>query len=331
MVVMVVGGNGQLGALCVDELRRRGQEVRATVRDRARAGRLEKAGAEVVLLDITDPTQRRMALGGVDALILSANAVAPRAGDIPAAFDAGMSALVEEALSGGGARTVVLPSVPASSRDQRVAPMLAKRHLEDKLLDGPAASWVLRLPPFMESWFALVGSSLPLRGEPNATIGRPSPFLRRFRSVTGSLVEDRGLMLVPGPPSNRHAFISVHDAARACVEAALRDAPAPKGPIEVGGPEILSWQEVADLYGTVLGRRVRVLSTPAPVYGTAARLLAKIAPVPSRTMAMNLYMASTESAYPDPGGDLVDPAMMVTAEAFLKDKAAMTPELTPVP
>jgi hypothetical protein len=77
MVVMVVGGNGQLGALCVDELRRRGQEVRATVRDRARAGRLEKAGAEVVLLDITDPTQRRMALEGVDALILSANAVAP--------------------------------------------------------------------------------------------------------------------------------------------------------------------------------------------------------------------------------------------------------------
>ena len=60
--------------------------------------------------------------------------------------------------------------------------MLAKRDLEKKLLRKASASWVLRLPPFMESWFALVGSSLPLRGEPNATIGRPSPFLRRFRS-----------------------------------------------------------------------------------------------------------------------------------------------------
>ena len=329
MVVMVVGGNGQLGALCVDELGRRGQHVRATVRDRARADRLTRAGADVVLVDVTDPTQRRRALQGVDTLILSANAATPRAGDDPAAFDAGMSALVDEALS-EGVGTFVLPSVPASSKDQQVPPMLAKRRLEDKLLGGPAASWVLRLPPFMESWLALVGSSLPLRGEPNATIGRPSPFLRRFRSATGSLVEDRGLMLVPGPPSNRHALISVHDVARACVEAALRDAPAPNRPLEVGGPEILSWQEVADLYGTVLGRRVRVLSTPAPVYGTAARLLARVAPVPSRTMSMNLFMATTESPYSPPGGDLVDPATMMTVETFLRGKAAMAPELTPV-
>lgn len=330
MVVMVVGGNGQLGALCSDELRRRGQDVRATVRDWARADRLKRVGAEVVLLDVTDPAQRRKALEGVHALILSANAVAPRAGDDPAAFDAGMSALVDEATS-EGVRTLVLPSVPVSPRDHQVPPMLAKRQLEDKLLGGPAASWLLRLPPFMESWLALVGSTLPLRGEPNATIGRPSPFLRRFRAATGSLVEDRGLMLVPGTPSNRHAFISVHDAARACVEAALRDGPAPQGPLDVGGPEILTWQDVAGLYGAVLRRRVRVLSTPAPVYGAAARLLATVAPVPSRTMSMNLYMASTESPYANAGGGLVDPATMMTVETFLRGKAAMAPELPLVP
>jgi uncharacterized protein YbjT (DUF2867 family) len=241
-----------------------------------------------------------------------------------------MSALVEEALTAGVSR-IVLPSVPASNKDQQVAPTRAKRNLERQLLEGPAGGWVLRLPPFMEAWFALVGSSLPLRGEPHATISRPSPFLRRFRSVTGSLVEDRGLMLVPGPAGNRHAFISVHDAARACIEAALHRAAAPPEPLEVGGPEILSWREVADLYGKVLGRRIRVMSTPPPVYATAARLLAPIAPVPSRTMAMNLFMASTESAYPHPGGGLIDPATMLTAETFLNRKAAMNPELIPVP
>ncbi len=323
MAIMVVGGNGQLGASCCEELRRRGQDVRATVRNRARAGRLEGLGVEVVVLDVTDTASRRTAWEGVDVLILTANAVAPRAGDDPAAFDEGLSALVAEALS-AGVNGFVLPSVPASALDQEVPPMLAKHKLEDQLLSGPAVSWVLRLPPFMEVWFALVGSSLPLRGEPNATIGRPSPFLRRFRSVTGSLVEDRGLMLVAGPPSNRHAFISVRDAARACVEAALRGVPAPAAPLDVGGPEILSWQQVADLYSEVLGRRVRVLSTPSPVYRTAARLLANIAPVPSRTMAMNLYMAGTESAYSSAGGGLVDPATMTTAADFLRGKAAMT-------
>lgn len=326
MVAMVVGGNGQLGSACCEGLLARQQEVRVTVRDRARTGRLERPGAEVVLMDVTDAGQRREALQDVDVLILSANAVAPRAGDDPDAFDTGLSALVEEALAAGVSR-MVLPSVPTCNEDQRVPPMRAKRQLEDQLSGGSGAHWILRLPPFMETWFALVGSSLPLRGEPNATIGRPSPFLRRFRTVTGSLVEDRGLMLVPGPPSHRHAFISVHDAARACVSAALHDGPAPAAPLEVGGPEILSWREVADLCAEVLGRRVRVIATPPGVYATAARLLAPVATVPSRTMAMNLYMACSESAYPDPGGGLIDPATMLTAETFLRQKAAMGPEL----
>jgi uncharacterized protein YbjT (DUF2867 family) len=330
MTVMVVGGNGQLGVACAEGVLGRGERVRVAVRDRARARRLESRGAEVVLLDVTVAEQRRTALRGVDVLVLSANSVAPRAGDDAAAFDRGLSALVEEALSAEVSR-FVMPSVPTSDRDQDVPMVGAKRHLEEQLLGGRASSWILRLPPFMEVWFALVGSSLPLRGEPNATIGRPSPFLRRFRALTGSLVEDRGIMLLPGPSQNRHAFISVADAARVCVEAALRDGPAPMAPLEVGGPEIMSWKQVADLYGEVLGRPVRVITTPAAAYRAAARLLAPVATVPSRTMALNLYMASTESAYPDAGGGLVDPTTMVTAEVFLRRKAALSPELIPVP
>ncbi len=49
MTAMVVGGNGQLGAACVEGLLARGHPVRATVRDRARASRIEGQGAEVVL------------------------------------------------------------------------------------------------------------------------------------------------------------------------------------------------------------------------------------------------------------------------------------------
>jgi uncharacterized protein YbjT (DUF2867 family) len=329
MVAMVVGGNGQLGSLCCEGLLAEEREVRVTVRDRARAGHLESRGVDVVLMDVTNAAQRRAALRDVDVLVLSANPVAARAGDDPDAFDRGMSALLDEALSAGVGR-VVLPSVTAGGPEPPVPTLRAKRHLEEQLSRGAAASRILRLPPFMEAWFALVGSSLPLRGEPNATLGRPSPFLRRFRALTGSLVEDHGLMLVGGSPTSRHAFISVHDAARACVAAAVSDAPAPAAPLDVGGPQILSWREVADLYAEVLGRPVRVLATPAPVYAAAARLLAPIAPVPARTMALNFFIARSESPIP-PGGGLVDPATMVTAEEFLRRKAAMSPELARVP
>src|SRR5687767_3153854 len=188
MTVLVVGGNGQLGAACCAELVARDVPVRATVRDPARAARLP-SGVDVVQLDLgADPEQRRAALAGVDTVVLTANSAVPRRGDRPDAVDEGMAAIVDEAAL-LGVRRVVLPSLPVSAVDDRVPIACARRALERRLAAAPVDGWVLRLPPFMEVWLALVGSSLVLRGEPHATVGRPSPFLRRFRSVTGSLVE----------------------------------------------------------------------------------------------------------------------------------------------
>jgi hypothetical protein len=94
---------------------------------------------------------------------------------------------------------------------------------------------------------------------------------------------------------------------------------------------VLSWAQVADLFSEVLGRRVRVVSTPAPVYAAATKLLAPVAAVPSRTMAMNQYMASAESPWPEAGGGLLDPTTMTTAREFLLSKAALDRQLETVP
>src|SRR4051812_45321367 len=123
MVVMVVGANGQLGSACVMELLARRQQVRATVRDPGRAGDLGARGAEVVVMDVTEPDQRRRAVNGVDVVIATANAVTARAGDDPAQFDRGLADLLSEAMQVGVER-VVLPSVPVTRVDQQVAPML---------------------------------------------------------------------------------------------------------------------------------------------------------------------------------------------------------------
>ena len=57
----------------------------------------------------------------------------------------------------------------------------AKRRVEEQLA-ASGMSWVaVRMPPFTEVWLALVGSSIPLRGESRATVARPYGFLRRFR------------------------------------------------------------------------------------------------------------------------------------------------------
>ena len=255
MTVLVVGANGQLGARCCRVLAAQGYAVRGSVRDRARAAGLDLGGADVVEVDLTGGASLDPLLDGVDSIVLTANSAVPRAGDDPGRFHDALVRLVDVAGTLGVQR-VVLPSLPVTPVDAKVPMTAERRRLEEEVRSAVAGSVILRFPPFMECWLALVGSSLPLRGEPNATIGRPSPFLRRFRRATGSVVEQRGIMLVPGPTSRRQAFIAQADAAAACVAAIGRPELAGRT-LDVGGPEVLTWDDVAGIFSRLLGRPVR--------------------------------------------------------------------------
>src|SRR3954452_4425101 len=321
MVVLVVGANGQLGARCAGELLSRGHTVRGTVRARDRGQALEGASVEVVEADLTSAEGLSAALAGVDSVVATANPSAPRAGDDPEAVYAGLLRLVDDA-DAAGVRRLVLASVPTTQLDDSVPLPRHRRQIEARMSAARCEDVVLRFPPFMESWLALIGSSIPLRGEPFATIGRPSPFLRVFRRLTGSAVERRGVMLVPGRPSNRNAFIGLQDVAAACVLGVERPDLADRA-YDVGGPEVLTWRAVAAIYEDVLHRRVRIVSTPAAVYAAAASVLSPVAAGPSATMPLNRRLAATEAPLPPGGGALLDPAAMLTVREFLEAKAAL--------
>lgn len=332
MVDLVLGANGQLGWYVCEGLLDAGRQVRGLVRTSPRGQDLARRGVETVLGDLTAPTGLGpRVFDGVDTLVVTANAVVPRSGDDPDALDAGVGRAVEEAVA-AGVRRVVIASVPVTPVDRQVPFVQSRRALEERLRGLDVETVALRMPPYLECWLALVGSSIPLRGEPHATIGRPSSFLRTFRAGTATLVERRGLMLVPGSPAHRNAFVSVRDVARAMVEAVRRDAVTglPHAEIEVAGPEVLTWQEVADVFGRLLGRRVRILSTPPRVYAAMAGVLGPVATVPARTMALNLLIASTETPWSPGGGGLVDPATMTTLDQFLTAKLALPEELPTV-
>lgn len=319
MHVLVVGANGQLGAACCRGLLAGGYEVRGTVRSLKRGSGLE--GVDLRVADLAGELDVDDLLAGVEVVLITANTAAPRAGDDGTRFAEGEHRLIEAA-GKLGVRRIVLPSVAMTSVDAHVPLAAERRQMEEHVRASVPASVILRFPPFMEVWLALVGSSVPLRGEPHATIGRPSPFLRRFRSVTGSTVEKRGLMLVPGPTTHRHAFIAVADAAAACVAAVERDDLAGRT-IDVAGPEALTWVQVARIFSEVLGRRVRAVSTPATVFAVMAALLRPVATIPSQTMAPNRYMGASETAWTDPGGGLVDPSTMTKVEDFLRLKVSL--------
>jgi uncharacterized protein YbjT (DUF2867 family) len=182
----------------------------------------------------------------------------------------------------------------------------------------------LRMPPFSEVWLALVGSELPLRGEERTTLGRAYPTLRRFRRVTGRTVERRGVMVVPGPATARQAFLSVHDAAIA-LATALRPGTG-EGPVDLGGPEVLSWNDVARIYERVLDRRVRIVSQPARAFAVLQTVLTPVAPSLAGVMGLDRLIATSETDW-----DTTDTARRLgldtrrTVEEILRAKAALPP------
>jgi uncharacterized protein YbjT (DUF2867 family) len=293
-------------------------------RDLAATADLAAAGATLVRADLTEPGTLDAALDGVTAVVATANVAVPtRRTDGSDALDVGYAELVARAERSGVSR-FVLASVPETPLDEEVPVARSKRRTE-RLLATTTLSWVsVRMPPFTEVWLALVGSEIPLRGEARATLARAYPTLRRFRRISGSSIENHGLMVVPGPAAARQAFLSVHDAARVLAAAARTDTVS--GAVEVGGPEPLSWADVAEIYGRVLGRRVRVVSQPAGLFALLQRVFAPVAPSLAGIMALNRLMAASESDWDTAEiTDRLGVHDLLTVEQVLREKAALEP------
>jgi uncharacterized protein YbjT (DUF2867 family) len=321
-VILVVGATGQLGSLVVRKLTRQGRPVRAMVRPPDPGRDLAEAGAELVEADLLRPETLDVALRGVQAVIATANIVAPvHAEDRDESLARGYAELITRARAAGVER-FVYASVPETHLDDAVPMARAKRAVERLLADSGMSYASVRMPPFTEIWLALAGSSIPLRGEVRATLARAYPFLRRFRRLTGTTVERHGLMLVPGSASLRNAFLSVHDAAR--IMTALVDATDVNGPVDIGGPEVLSWTDVARLFADVLGRPVRVLPTPVAVYAAGQRALARVAPSASAVLGLNRLIGSAETPWDTAEvTERLGVHRLRTVEQVLREKAAL--------
>jgi uncharacterized protein YbjT (DUF2867 family) len=323
---LVVGATGQVGAEVVRQLSERGVQVRACVRPGSRTTAIEGLpGVELVVGDLFDSGSVERLVAGCEHVIATANGVAPRRrGDTGKLEKTAYPLLIGAARDAGVQRFVYL-SVPMPDDRARLPMERHKAIVEGHLRKSGMGHAIIRPAPFMESWLALPGSSIPLRGEQNATLARDFWFTNVFRRVTGRTIEDRGVMMVNGGPDLRQSFISVRDVARILIAATTHER-ARDAIIEVGGPEALSWREVAELYGQLLDRDVRIRTSPAAPLKVMARLMAPFSPAASNLLALNVTSGLGDTILPPaPAAELgVEP--MLRVEAFLKEKAALPAE-----
>lgn len=322
VVTLVVGASGQVGSEVVRQLAAQGRPVRAMVRPDAAAAHLRGYGdVDVVVGDLLQPGDVQRAVAGSQHVIATANSVLPRKrGEFGRVEREGYPALIAAAREADVERFVFL-STTVFPRDDRMPAQQQKRFVERVLATSGLEYAVLRPAAFMEAWLALPGSSLPLRGEVAPTVARDFWFTRAFRKATGHLVEGRGMLMVSGSPDVRNSFIAIRDVAALLIAAATHPE-ARNRMLDVGGPEALSWEEVAAIYRRILGRDVKVRASSPKLFAGLSTLLTPLSPAAGNIMALQVGVADEMVVPPDVAAELgVGPLLRV--EEFLEQKAAL--------
>lgn len=321
MRVLVVGATGQLGTAVVHSLLAHGHEVRAFVR-KGSEGRLPKGVSSTAPGDLRDAPSLQSACVGMDAVIATANSLIPNGSY---SFDTvegrGYADLIHAAKDQNVGRFVLL-SVPPTKLD-RWAPAFALKHVaEDRLRESGLNYTIVQPSLFMDSWLTLIGSQIPMRRAENATLARPYWFSRFFLSLVGTLVEKRGIALVPGNGRSRHAFITVADVAEILTRS-LTHPNARNVTWKVGGPATLEWSQVMEVLSQALGRQVRMINAPEVVFQLQSALLRPFSPAAANILTLNRIVATVDTPFESQQLAKELGFELTTMEAFLAAKVAI--------
>ena len=227
-MILVTGGTGFVGGHVVASLRRAGKRVRCLVRDVRSAERL--AGCELVEGDMTHPATLRGAVDGADAVV---HLVAIRQGK-DEAFERIMSQgtrdLVAAAEEAGIRRFVHMSALGLDERTKDLVPYYHAKWEMEEALRGSSLPYVIFRPSFV---FGTDGGLLP-------TFRR----LAKLAPITP----------IVGSGAQRIQPIWADDVASYFARALEDDVPTGTT-FELGGPDIVSWDELWTRLKDALGVR----------------------------------------------------------------------------
>lgn len=277
-MIVVAGGTGTLGTRLVPRLAEQGLAVRVLTRDPARAKHLAIHGVEVVHGDVRDPGSVARALQGASTVISAVHGFTGPGRVSPASVDrAGNARLIEAAARAGAA--FVLVSVVGASPGHPIGLFRAKHAAEEALRAGGLPWTIVRATAFMETWGAIMGRPLQASGK----------------------------ILVFGRGDNPVNFVSADDVAALVSQAAT--SPGLHGQIlELGGPDNLTFNQVAVILREAAGCRAAVRHIPRPALQVMAWLTSAVRPALARqaraalamdTIDMSFDPAATRRAFPD--------------------------------
>lgn len=296
MTILIVGATGLLGRATALALLKEGQRVRVLVREPARqpqhVSELQRAGAELVSGDLTDPGSLERACKGALRVFACAHSFLGRGRLRSAQVDhVGHSALIAAAQAAGVPRFVYTSALGARE-DHPIDFFRTKYEIEEGLRESHIPFTILRPAAFME---------------------------QHVHEFLGKPLLDRGFTVIFGAGRKRRNFVSVRDVAPFAVTA-LRDDTLVNRTLDIGGPDNISSRDVAAMYA-LRSRQGRVFHPPLAVARIGAQVLRPFHEGVARVLEV---AAVPDEDWPetfDPSALLAEfPREMMTVERFVDER-----------
>jgi uncharacterized protein YbjT (DUF2867 family) len=228
-MILVTGATGFVGGHVVAALRRAGKQVRCLVRDLRTAAKPELAGCELAQGDMTEPRSLPSAVEGAECVV---HLVAIRQGK-PEQFERIMSRgtrdLVVAAQEAGVRRFVLMSALGVAERTKDLVPYYHAKWEMEQAVEASSIPSVVFRPSFV---FAADGGILPTFRK-----------LAKLAPVTP----------IVGSGTQRLQPIWADDVAAYFVRAV--DGVGTGVTFELGGPDVVSWNELWERLKTALGVR----------------------------------------------------------------------------
>jgi NADH dehydrogenase len=263
MKVLVTGGTGFVGPQVVHALRAHNRDVRALVRRPERGTRLAGWGAELVTGDVTDPASLRAAVDGCTHVVHLVAIIKGAPSDFHRVMTQGTKDLVAAAKDANVERFVLMSALGTSEATKDTVPYYASKWAMEQETIRSGLEYTIMRPSFV---FGRDGGALPT-------------FVKQVRYAPVVTVIGSGLQRIQP--------IWIENVAEYFARS-LDQPQAANRTFELGGPDVVTWNELYLTIAKVLGKRRRLVHIPTGVMRKGAQLTQWIpaAPVTTDQIAM---------------------------------------------
>ncbi len=217
-MILVTGGTGFVGPKIVHELRAGEQDVRCLVRDRGRAHMLETWGCELAEGDVTDPASLEAAVAGCDTVIHLVAILVGKRKDFQQVMEQATRDLVAAAKAAGVGRFILMSALGTSDETRNLVPYYHAKWEMERAVRASGLEHVIFRPSFV---FGPDGGAL-----------QQFTRLARFSPVTP----------IVGSGERKLQPIWIADVA-AYFAAAVAEPAATNRAFELGGPDVVTWND----------------------------------------------------------------------------------------